>query len=102
MLIILNLLSIFMEKINILFIALAISVIIFSAYIAYLKAKTDFLLWLANNQRDKINAILEVVEKDLALHNKQTNINDSFIKHMADDSVHRTFPTGGRRSEAEA
>ena len=91
-----------MEKINILFIVLVISVIIFSAYIAYLKAKTDFILWLINNQNDKIRAIMEIVESDLALQKKQKEINDIVFKHIADDNLHRISPTGGRRSEAEA
>lgn len=91
-----------MEKVDILFIALVISVLIFSGYIAYFKAKTDFLLWLADNQRDKINAIVEIVENDLAIQKNQQEVNHSFLRHISDDSVHCPSPTGGRRSEAEA
>lgn len=105
-----------MEKIDILFAALIIVVFIFTAYISYLKAKTDFLLYLVNQHTDAISGLASIADSQRILYIKQREINNNFIefneaqiklnnkfdKHIRDRYTHFPSPTGGRRSEAEA
>ena len=104
-----------MEKIDILMITFIIIVIIFSAYICYLKAGIKILFDVANNQSDVIRAIMNVLENQKNLNDKQYNINnaqnefnniqikfnENINKHLG-SNVQSPSPTGGRRSEAEA
>lgn len=105
-----------MEKIDILFIALGIATFIVAVYISYLKAKTDFLLYIINQHTNAINGLAEIADSQRILFAKQKETNDAFIKfnsiqvklnnkfdkHLQDRTVHFPSPTGGRRSEAEA
>ena len=105
-----------MEKIDILFIALGIIVFIVAVYISYLKAKTDFLLYIINQHTNAIKGLVEIADSQRILFAKQTETNDAFIKfnsiqvklnnkfdkHLQDRTIHFPSLTGGRRSEAEA
>ena len=105
-----------MEKIDILFIALIIAVLIVAVYISYLKAKTNFLLYVLNQHTDALNGLVNIADSQRTLFDKQTKANDTFIefsinqiklnnkfeKHLQDKTVHSPSFTGGRRSEAEA
>ena len=105
-----------MEKIDVLFIAFGIAVFIIAVYISYLKAKTDFLLYIINLHTDAIDGLTNIANSQKQLFNKQTEINKTLIKfndiqvkvnnkfdkHLQDRTVHFPSPTGGRRSEAEA
>ena len=99
--IILNWLSSSMEKIDILMITFIIIVIIFSAYICYLKVGIKILFDIANNQADVIRAIMNVLENQKSLNDKQFKFNESINKHLGSNGQSPS-PTGGRRSEAEA
>ena len=105
-----------MEKINVLFVALVIVVLIFAVYISYLKAKTDFLMNIINIHTDTLNGLVEIVDSQRILLAKQKEINDTLIKsnniqlkfnnkfskYIQDEVAHSPSSTGGRRSEAEA
>lgn len=105
-----------MEKIDILAIALCIVVVIFAGYIAYLKAGITFCIQMIASQQNAIEGLAKALENNNVLFNKQCEWNDSqvainkaqlkFNKNIENlieaNSVNHPFPTGGRRSEAEA
>lgn len=105
-----------MEKIDVLAIALCIVVIIFAAYIAYLKAGITFCIQILASQDNIIESLVKALENNNKLFDKQSEWNDIQVdinkaqlkfnneieKRIKANSVNHPFPTGGRRSEAEA
>lgn len=105
-----------MEKIDILAIALCIVIVIFAGYIAYLKAGIKFCIQMLACQHNAIETLTKALENNNELLNKQcewnsiqVNINEAqakfnnkIEKHIKASNTNHSFPTGGRRSEAEA
>ena len=64
-----------MEKIDILFTAFVIFVIIISCYIAYLKTGINFLCETLAKHEVAMNELLEAMEKQVNINNTQGEIN---------------------------
>lgn len=64
-----------MEKIDILFAAFVIFVIIISCYIAYLKTGINFLCETLAKHEVAMNELLEAMEKQVSINSKQGEIN---------------------------
>ena len=100
-----------MEKIDILAIALCIVIVIFAGYIAYLKAGIKFCIQMLACQHNVIENLAKALENNNKLFDKQcewnstqVGINEAQMKFNKEieKRVNNYFPTGGRRSEAEA
>lgn len=100
----LNLLSISMEKIDILFAALVVSVVIFAINIIFINLRLKIINDIIDIQTDIINSLVECCDRSARMHINQTKINEAQNK-FNDKIVNAlidTSSTGGRRSEAEA
>lgn len=85
-----------MEKIDVLFIAFVIFVIIISGYIVYLKAGINFLLDTLVKHRTVIEKILEMEEGQHKINTAQDEYNTN-IRKLLDILIHSSSPTGGEK-----
>lgn len=85
-----------MEKIDVLFIAFVIFVIIVSCYIVYLKAGINFLLDTLVKHRTVIEKILEMEEAQHKINTAQDEYNTN-IRKLLDILIHSSSPTGGEK-----
>lgn len=68
-----------MEKVDILTIALCIVIIIFVAYIAYLKAGITFCIQMIVHQQHIVEGLSKSLENNNVLLNKQRELNDNQV-----------------------
>ena len=87
-----------MEKVDVLFIAFVIFVIIISGYIIYLKAGINFLCETLANHRAVINELLEVMEHQVHINNTQGEINKVFCDKLNINNINLDdSSTGGEK-----
>lgn len=69
-----------MEKIDILFIAFVIFVIIVSCYIVYLRAGVNFLLEMLAKHHAGLEELLKAMEKQSTINEMQSEVNKDISK----------------------
>lgn len=80
-----------MEKIDILALALAINVVIFGCYIAYLKVGINFLTDMLAKHHVCLEQLSKAMEDQVSINEKQIEINKELSKAL------RYSPTGGQK-----
>lgn len=80
-----------MEKIDILALALAINVVIFGCYIAYLKVGINFLTDMLAKHHVCLENLSKAMEDQVSINEKQIEINKELSK------VFEYSPTGGQK-----
>lgn len=87
-----------MEKVDVLFIAFVIFVIIISCYIVYLKAGINFLCETLAKHRATMNELLEVMEHQVHINNTQGEINKVFCDKLNINNINLDdSSTGGEK-----
>lgn len=87
-----------MEKVDVLFIAFVIFVIIISGYIIYLKAGINFLCGTLAKHQAAMNELLAVMEHQVHINNTQGEINKVFCDKLKINNINLDdSPTGGEK-----
>lgn len=87
-----------MEKIDILFIAFVIFVIIVSCYIVYLKAGINFLCETLAKHQIVMDNLLDVMNRQVTINTEQGEINKIILKALKINSVNLDdSSTGGEK-----
>ena len=87
-----------MEKVDVLFIAFVIFVIIISSYIIYLKAGINFLCDTLAKHQVAMNGLLEVIERQAHINETQGEINKLVFDKLKMNNINLDdSPTGGEK-----
>lgn len=87
-----------MEKVDVLFIAFVIFVIIISGYIIYLKAGINFLCETLAKHQVAMNDLLEVMERQVHINETQGDINKLVFDKLKINNINLDdSSTGGEK-----